>query len=247
MRTLKTNDKFEHWFNKFNELIATGVVGSFSNDPDFNSGLDFFVRSSSVRRGTGFTVIPDTFVTLADNETSLVYLDATVGFEEIASAPESSFPIIDAVALYRVVTSAGQIVSVEDHRSWLNIEAIDHQGLLNLNDPDAHPQYVLKIQNNLSATSDPDVTNDVTEGYDVLSIWINQSTNEMFKCLNNAEGAAVWGQTTLELEDLGFLAVGDDASDVPITDAGNSYESTDVEGALQEVPDIAITYAIALG
>jgi hypothetical protein len=82
------------------------------------------------------------------------------------------------------------------------------------------------LKNNLSATSDPDVTNDVTEGYAVLSIWINQSTNEMFKCLNNAEGAAVWGQTTLELEDLGTAAtqnIGTSGSNVPLLDANNNH------------------------
>jgi len=140
MRTLKQGDTFKTWFEKYNEVIATGVVGSFSNDPDFNTGLDFFIRASYLRRGTALVNIPDTFVTLADNSVNVVYLDVTLGAEALASAVEGFTPSSDAIALYRVTTAAGVITLIEDYRTWLNTEVMDHQNLINRDDPNAHPQ-----------------------------------------------------------------------------------------------------------
>ena len=42
------------------------------------------------------------------------------------------------------------------------------------------------------ATTDPGVSNDVTQGYNPGAFWINTSTSRMWCCLSNAAGAAVW-------------------------------------------------------
>lgn len=244
MRTIKDGNTFKEWFDKFNELIGTGVVGSFSADPDFHDGLDFYTRESVFRRGTVYINIPATFSLLANNSTNIVYLDTTDGSEEISSAVEGSEPSSNAVSLYRVTTVSGEIDQVEDLRTWLNTEIYDHKNLLSVNDPDAHPQYVLKIQNNLDATTDPDATNDETEGYEVLSLWLNKSTKEIWKCLDATEGAAVWGQTTLDIEDLGSAAVldvGVNVDDIPkLEDVGGGtsglppVDGTQLTGILKE-------------
>lgn len=47
-----------------------------------------------------------------------------------------------------------------------------------------------------TATSDPTVNNDASEGYSVLSRWANITGNREYVCLSAAEGAAVWVETT---------------------------------------------------
>lgn len=49
---------------------------------------------------------------------------------------------------------------------------------------------------NLIATTDPTVDDDITEGYDEGSVWINKSTNNIFQCVDNTDGAAVWIKLT---------------------------------------------------
>src|SRR5699024_2493306 len=56
--------------------------------------------------------------------------------------------------------------------------------------------------NNFSATVDPTVDNDSTEGWEVGSVWINTITLESFRALDVTEGAAQWMQTTLTTDEL---------------------------------------------
>lgn len=46
--------------------------------------------------------------------------------------------------------------------------------------------------NNLTATTNPTITNDSGSGYAVGSVWINTSTDEMFVCTDATAGAAIW-------------------------------------------------------
>ena len=47
-------------------------------------------------------------------------------------------------------------------------------------------------KNNMTATSNPVVTNDVSQGYATGSLWENVSTGRVFICVGNNTGAAVW-------------------------------------------------------
>lgn len=49
---------------------------------------------------------------------------------------------------------------------------------------------------NLSATTNPAVSDDNTQGYQIGSIWINTSTDTAYQCLDASTGAAVWKETT---------------------------------------------------
>jgi len=51
-------------------------------------------------------------------------------------------------------------------------------------------------KDNLIATSNPTVNDDISLGYTVGSKWINVSTDEVFQCTNSTDGAAVWKQTS---------------------------------------------------
>jgi len=48
----------------------------------------------------------------------------------------------------------------------------------------------------LSASTNPDVDDDATEGYEIGSRWINEVTGEEYVCFDNTIGNAVWGSTT---------------------------------------------------
>lgn len=50
-------------------------------------------------------------------------------------------------------------------------------------------------KNNLSATTDPGVGDDVNDVYSVGSVWINATTEAAFICVDNSVGAAVWIKT----------------------------------------------------
>jgi hypothetical protein len=49
---------------------------------------------------------------------------------------------------------------------------------------------------NLVATADPVVTDDVSAGYTVGSTWINVTSDKAFVCVDETAGAAVWVETT---------------------------------------------------
>lgn len=78
-------------------------------------------------------------------------------------------------------------------------------GGLTLEDGDA--RYERLVKHNLSATRDPGPEDDVSEGYSVLSRWVNTTTKESFLALDVMGGAAVWQQTTLTIDELGTAAL----------------------------------------
>src|SRR5690606_8990410 len=85
------------------------------------------------------------------------------------------------------------------------------------------------VQDNLTATADPDADDDSTEGYSARSLWFNLPSSEVFRCMDASEGAAVWVKTSLTIDELGALALGDDAGDVPYS---GDAPGSDVAAAL---------------
>lgn len=52
--------------------------------------------------------------------------------------------------------------------------------------------YFSTIKHNLIATTAPGVTNDVDEGYVVGSLWVDVTGGDVYMCIDNSDGAAVW-------------------------------------------------------
>jgi hypothetical protein len=50
----------------------------------------------------------------------------------------------------------------------------------------------LALTNNFAATTNPGVSNDSTQGYQVGSTWINTTSQTLWQCVSAAAGAAVW-------------------------------------------------------
>lgn len=65
------------------------------------------------------------------------------------------------------------------------------------------------VQDNLSASVPPTVADDETEGYAPRSRWFDIVAGESYLCLSADDGAAVWVQTSLTLDELGSAALAD--------------------------------------
>ena len=75
-------------------------------------------------------------------------------------------------------------------------------GRIYFNTTDGKPYYydsiksnwevVTSLVNKIDATVDPTVDNDVTEKYEVGSVWVNTTTDKIFICVDATDGAAVW-------------------------------------------------------
>lgn len=52
------------------------------------------------------------------------------------------------------------------------------------------------LKTNFTAIGDPLTTDDVTEGYEAGSIWINTVSQDTFTAISTATGAAIWKNTT---------------------------------------------------
>lgn len=88
---------------------------------------------------------------------------------------------------------------------------------------DPHSQYAFRVKNNLTATRDPDVNDDASQGYEPTSRWVNTVTNEFFICVVDTVGSANWQQQTLTLDELGSAALVD-------TGAGNGLDADLLDG-----------------
>jgi hypothetical protein len=62
---------------------------------------------------------------------------------------------------------------------------------------------------NFTATADPAVTDDVTDGYHAGSTWFNTTDNKLFVCQDSTDGAAVWRQVMDASKNLSDLADAD--------------------------------------
>jgi len=83
---------------------------------------------------------------------------------------------------------------------------------------DANGLLVEFVTHNYAGDGAPGVGDDVADGYSIRSIWLDTTTDpkEIYRCLDASAGAAVWVKTTLDLADLGGMAI-QEASAVAIT------------------------------
>lgn len=68
--------------------------------------------------------------------------------------------------------------------------------------------------NNLDAITDPTVNDDTSQGYLPGSVWINTVTQESYRCIDNALGAAVWVKSTLTADELSAVALSGSSDDL---------------------------------
>lgn len=73
-------------------------------------------------------------------------------------------------------------------------------------------------------TTDPGTSNDITQGYQPGSVWINTALNREWTCLANAAGAAIWSFAGAAYTSGGYNPAGE------VTQAGNSTGTFAEEG-----------------
>lgn len=107
----------------------------------------------------------------------------------------------------------------------------------------------LGVKNNPNATTDPGPTDDADAGYRPFSRWINTSDGEIFICLDNTIGNAVWQKASLTLDELGSAAIVDMGTGPSQlrTNSQNEALFMDEQEATTIAIDNAVVYSIALG
>lgn len=112
------------------------------------------------------------------------------------------------VNLYKSLTNDNQGNALSSALNWKFLVNLDN---------------VIGIVNNYTATTDPTVNDDESEGYSVGSIWYNTATPESFLCTDATDGAAVWINISLGVDDLGTMA---------FEDAADYYTETEVDSII---------------
>lgn len=96
---------------------------------------------------------------------------------------------------------------------------------------------------NLTATTDPGVSNDTTESYVVGSMWINVTDDKSFICLDNSTGAAVWTEVTASVS-------APSMTQTELTGTTHTVDNTDLAGSvvrrLNNAAAITVTVAPSL-
>lgn len=84
-------------------------------------------------------------------------------------------------------------------------------------------------ESNFEATTAPTVDDDVSSGYYPGSLWLNTLTEEVFVCISNGVGTAVWSAVafTGDLGSAAFLDVGTSADDVVQLDGAAKLPAVD--------------------
>lgn len=89
------------------------------------------------------------------------------------------------------------------------------------------------ILSKLDATVDPIATDDSASGYTRGSKWYNQTTDEVFECMDASVGAAVWITTSLTFDELGSAALSDS------TDFATAAQGFKADSAIQPSDNVS--------
>ena len=129
-------------------------------------------------------------------------------------------------------------IAVYDDGAWTLVDPLDGWRVHNLADGrrykfDGTTWKPTRPLNNLTATAAPTANDDEGDGYEPLSRWVDTSQGEFYVCLDATAGAAVWQLASLTIDDLGALALGDGAGDVPYSGAAPGADVAAALDALQ--------------
>lgn len=107
------------------------------------------------------------------------------------------------VKLYKSLTDNNEGNPLSDSLNWSMVVDLDS----------------ISAKNNYTATTNPTVNDDSSQGYSAGSVWYNTSTQEAYLCTDPANGSAIWILITLTVENLGsaaFVNTGIGSGDVPL-------------------------------
>lgn len=90
-----------------------------------------------------------------------------------------------------IVDTDPNSVAVDADRGSIIIDETNGQMYRKLDDGPTTNVTDFAERNNVD-TVDPTINEDINDGYDFKSIWVNTSTGRVFLCIDNAAGAAIW-------------------------------------------------------
>ncbi len=102
---------------KLSNLLENGVVErNFSMKASDGTGLSRTFRAGTFVRGNIVSDIAETTVTVADNDTSYIYLDT----DTLLITHSTTFPVEDFVMIAEFVAVTGTITTINEWRSRSN-------------------------------------------------------------------------------------------------------------------------------
>lgn len=172
----------------------------------------------------------------ASQETSKEYTDTKVSstLEESKEYTDSQISASEGREDTKFATVNERIDGIENTLDEGYVLSVDGKsGAVDLSG-----SYEQKRKNNLEATTDPTPNDDSSQGYEILSKWINQSTGEMWVCLQDTVGEANWQHHTLTIDELGSAAtadVGTASNQLPTNATVDSKISTGMDTKVDKV------------
>lgn len=172
-KTLETNDTFNNWRTKINNLITGTVAGSFDYDENSTTGLDFVVTEGRIRTGSESVNISGDTVTIPASQTSIVVLYTDPNQTEFRVYEQGSVPQSFVIPLFEIVTNTSTITSITDLRTWADLSGSANDtdsGILTFSQLIEFDKVIPNGKNALSI--DPTVDTGVTVTVNPDSTWV---------------------------------------------------------------------------
>jgi hypothetical protein len=155
---------------------------------------------------------------LKDNNSLYLYRDTSIG-------------IADDNIIIDVDNAVGQFIRLSRN---ISIEDLDDVSILS---PNSYLIYdgtnVVSLKHNFVATTSPTITDDISVGYKVGSIWINTSLDLVFTCVDNTLGAAVWTS--------GSGVTDGDKGDITVSSSGSTWTIDNTSVTYAKIQNISAT------
>jgi len=119
--------------------------------------------------------------------------DFTNGFD-IAILSES-FKNSSLGSIFKSLRRNGDTLVLKFTRSLITSEGTTRDNIVSNHNPSVLSS-ISSLMSNLTATTDPTTSDDINQGYNIGSFWINISTPQAFICCDDTATSAVWKAIT---------------------------------------------------
>ena len=171
----------------------------------------------------------------ASTDTNLAGLLSPTQFDKL-----DNITVTGPIDLDNLPTGSGDMLKADYDPNNTAQDIYDIRWMVEHTDPLATPNRIFtKLErdkvnnlwvgiNELAANVAPVVTNDSSQGYSVGSLWIDITSGEVYRCVDNTVGAAVWAETSLS-----GLA--------PVATSGSATDLTTGTLSIDRIGDSSIT------
>lgn len=259
------NGEFLYWKSKNSDEFGVDAEDTLSNPitlPTTATNDKFVLVQVSMTDGTLSYKVGDLFSSALSNASA---------FELQLNTGDQIFPNPDAghfrsgyirLKYNQTAITKASIWSVQEFYTIVNAAASTALGGTGSDLSEEGPGFlhlasnganVTILQHNLTATTDPDVDRDGTEGYAPGSLWVNLTLDKVFFCADNSTGAAVWLQVAGGGSMSSFLVDADSGTPETVSDgqtltiAGGTGISTTVSATDTVTVDLDTPVSVANG